>query len=95
MSTAEDSKIVEYRYNKLNVFRYEVNGLNNLNGEEIINNISAKLKYGEPLTGRDIILLSLVPLSKKGKNIIEYIYFEKFNFISKRFVFWYSMVNNR
>ena len=74
LSTAEDSKIVEYRYNKLNVFRYEVNGLNNLNGEEIINNVSAKLKYGEPLTGRDIILLSLVPLSKNGKNIIEYIY---------------------
>ena len=33
-----------------------------------------KLKYNEPLDGRDIILLSLVPLSKKGKIIVEYIY---------------------
>ncbi|MEE0934327.1 MAG: hypothetical protein U0L42_01510 [Methanobrevibacter sp.] len=74
LSTAEDSKIVEYRYNRLNVFKYEVHGLNNLDGEEIINNVKTKLKYNEPLDGRDIILLSLVPLSKKGKNIVEYIY---------------------
>ncbi|WP_407411576.1 hypothetical protein [Methanobrevibacter sp.] len=74
LSTAEDSKIVEYRYNRLNVFKYEVHGLNNLDSEEIINNVKTKLKYNEPLDGRDIILLSLVPLSKKGKNIVEYIY---------------------
>lgn len=29
LSTAEDSKIVEYKYNRLNVFLYEVEGLNN------------------------------------------------------------------
>ena len=69
LSTAEDSKIVEYKYNRLNVFKYEVHGLNNLDSEEIINNVKTKLKYNEPLDGRDIILLSLVPLSKKGKNI--------------------------
>ena len=74
LSTAEDSKIVEYKYNRLNVFKYEVHGLNNLDSEEIINNVKTKLKYNEPLDGRDIILLSLVPLSKKGKNIVEYIY---------------------
>lgn len=74
LSTAEDSKIVEYKYNKLNVFRYEVVSLADLNSEEIINIVKRKLKYKEMPNGKDIILLSLVPLSKKGKNIVEYIY---------------------
>lgn len=74
LSTVEDSKIVEYHYNRLNVFRYEVEGLNNLKGEEIINNVKNKLKNNEIPNGKDIILLSLVPLSQKGNNIVEYIY---------------------
>ena len=74
LSTDEDSKIVVYRYNKLNSFRYEVIGLNNLSSSEIINNVETKLKNNEMPNGKDVILLSLVPLSKKGKNIVEYIY---------------------
>lgn len=74
LSTAEDSKIVVYKYNKLNVFRYEVISLENLESEEIINNVKIKLKNNEMPNGKEIILLSLVPLSKKGKNIVEYIY---------------------
>ncbi|MBQ2653714.1 MAG: hypothetical protein IJF83_09160 [Methanobrevibacter sp.] len=74
LSTAEDSKIIEYRYNNLNVFRYEIIGLENLDGDKIINNVKIKLKNNEMPNGKDIILLSLVPLSKKGKNIVEYIY---------------------
>ncbi len=74
LSTVEDSKIVEYKVNKLNVFRYEVFGLNNLDSEEIINNVKKKIKDNKLPNGREIILLSLVPLSKKGENIVEYIY---------------------
>lgn len=74
LSTAENSKIVEYKYNKLNVFKYEVMGLECLDSEKIINNVKTKLEDNVILNGRDIILLSLVPLSKKGKNIVEYIY---------------------
>lgn len=74
LSTAEDSKTVEYRYNKLNSFKYDVIGLNNLSSSEIINNIETKLKNKEIPTSRDVILLSLIPLSKKGKNIVKYIY---------------------
>lgn len=44
LSTAEDSKIIEYKYNRLNSFRYEVVGLNNLSSSDIINNIETKLK---------------------------------------------------
>lgn len=40
----EDSKIVEYKYNKLNSFNYEVKGLNNLNSIDIINTVENKLK---------------------------------------------------
>ena len=69
-----DVKIVEYKVNKLNVFRYEVFGLNNLDSEEIINNVKNKIKDNKLPNGREIILLSLVPLSKKGENIVEYIY---------------------
>ncbi len=74
LSTAEDSKIVEYEYNELNVFKYKVERLDNLNGEEIINNVITKLKNKKIPDGKEIILLSLVPLSKKGANIVEYIY---------------------
>lgn len=74
LSTAEDSKIIEYKYNRSNSFRYDVVGLNNLSSAEIINNIETKLKNKKIPTSKDIILLSLVPLSKKGKNIVEYIY---------------------
>lgn len=74
LSTDEDSKIVVYRYNKLNSFKYDVIGLNNLSSSEIINNVETKLKNNEMPTGREVVLLSLVPLSKKGKNIAVYIY---------------------
>jgi hypothetical protein len=74
LSTAEDSQIIEYRYNRLNSFRYEIVGLNNLSSSDIINNIETKLKNKKIPTSKDIILLSLVPLSKKGKHIVEYIY---------------------
>lgn len=74
LSTDEDSKTVEYKYNKLNSFKYEVIGLNNLSSSEIINNVETKLKNKEIPSSRDVILLALVPLSKKGKNIVEYIY---------------------
>lgn len=67
LSTDENSKIVEYRYNKLNSFCYEVIGLNNLGSSEIINNVETKLKNKQMPNGKDVILLSLVPLSKKGK----------------------------
>jgi hypothetical protein len=54
LSTVEDSKIVEYPYNKLNVFKYYVEGLNNLDSEEIINNVTAKLKSRKYLTARKL-----------------------------------------
>ena len=73
LSTAEDSKIVEYKYNKLNSFRYVVVGLNDLDTGEIINTVENKLKDKKIPTSREVILLSLVPLSKKGSNIGVYI----------------------
>ena len=73
LSTAEDSKIVEYKYNKLNSFRYVVVGLNDLETGEIINTVETKLKDKKIPTSREVILLSLVPLSKKGSNIGVYI----------------------
>ena len=44
LSTDEDSKIVEYKYNKLNSFRYVVVGLSDLNTGEIINTVETKIK---------------------------------------------------
>ena len=73
LSTAEDSKIVEYKYNKLNSFRYVVVGLNDLDTGQIINTVENKLKDKKIPTSREVILLSLVPLSKKGSNIVDYI----------------------
>ena len=73
LSTAEDSKIAEYKYNKLNSFRYVVVGLNDLDTGQIINTVENKLKDKKIPTSREVILLSLVPLSKKGSNIGVYI----------------------
>lgn len=74
LSTVEDSKTVEYKYNKLNSFKYEVVGLRNLNSGEIINNVESKLKDKKMPDSKDMILLSLVPLSKKDGNIVDYLY---------------------
>ncbi len=45
-----------------------------MDSDEIINNVKNKLKHNQIPDAKEIILLSLVPLSKKGKNISEYIY---------------------
>lgn len=45
-----------------------------MDGEKIINDVKNKLNNNEMPTGKEIILLSLVPLSKKDYNIVEYIY---------------------
>ena len=48
-------------------------GLNDLDTCEIINTVETKLKDKKIPTSREVILLSLVPLSKKGSNIVDYI----------------------
>lgn len=102
LSTAEDSKIMEYRYNRLNMFRYEVKGLNNIDSEKIKNNVVVKLRNRKTLNGKKIILLSFVPLSKKCKNIVEYIYrvikilFQLKNLTSsQKDLAWDNVVDNR
>ena len=69
LSTAEKSKIVEFKYNKLNTFKYNVTALSDIDGEMILNNVKSKLEKGENPTDKETLLLSIVPLSKKRNEI--------------------------
>ena len=68
ISTAENSKQISYRVNKLNTFRYNVIGFEEYDGEKIINHIEEKLKNKKKITSKDSIYLSLAPLMDKKKN---------------------------
>lgn len=67
LSSAEDSKTKHYRYNSQNVFNYDVVGLNELDGDEIINTVEAKIKKHEPISAKELVLYSLVPIIKRDE----------------------------
>ena len=68
ISTAEPSKQINYRVNKLNTFKYDVIGFEDYNGDEIIKDIEEKLENKTEITSKDSIFLSLAPLMDKKKN---------------------------
>ena len=68
ISTAEPSKQINYRVNKLNTFKYDVIGFEDYNGDEIIKDIEEKLENNTEITSKDSIFLSLAPLMDKKKN---------------------------
>lgn len=75
ISTVEESKIVSYYVNELNIFRYRVIGNDLFDGEKIINEIEEKYNQNLEITPKESIYLSLAPLMTKNggleKNIIK------------------------
>lgn len=67
LSSAEDSKTVHYRYNSQNEFNYDIVGLTELNGDEIISIVEPKIQKHEKISGRELVLYSLVPIIKRDE----------------------------
>ena len=72
LTTAEESKIVYYQFNRESVFAYRVINLNDLDGEEIIKIVEPKITKGEEITGKELALYALVPMIV-GKDMEKYI----------------------
>ena len=72
LSTAEESKTVEYKFNKNSVFTYRVVNLKDLDENEIINTVEPKIKKGLKIESKELILYSLIPMII-GENMEKYI----------------------
>ena len=62
LSTAEESKIIEYRFNKNSVFTYRVVNLQDLDENEIIDTVEPKIENGLKIESKELILYSLIPM---------------------------------
>lgn len=62
LSTAEESKIVRYRFSKDSVFTYRVINLRDLDANEIINTVEPKIKKGLEINTKEMVLYALIPL---------------------------------
>lgn len=72
-STAEKTKIKQYKLNKDCVFTIPIISLKDFDGDEIINNIENKIKNNTKITRRELIYLSLAPFMSSIKTLDEQI----------------------
>jgi len=72
-STAEKTKIKQYKLNKDCVFTIPIISLKDFDGDEIINNIENKIKNNTKITRRELIYLSLAPFMSSRKPLDEQI----------------------
>ena len=72
LSTAEESKVVEYKFSKDSVFTYRIVNLKDLNADTIINIVEAKIRNGLEIEAKELVLYALVPLIK-SQNMEKYI----------------------
>ena len=72
-TTAEESKQVIYKVNDSNEFKYDVVSLSDYDTEEIINTINYKIKNHTEITGKELILFTLVPIIEKDGNVEDYV----------------------
>ena len=73
ISTAEKTKIKQYKINKDCVFTIPIVSLKDFDGDKIINNIENKIKNNTKITRRELIYLSLAPFMSSIKTLDEQI----------------------
>ena len=73
-TTAEESKQISYHVNQFNDFKYDVISLSDYGSEEIINTINDKIEHGEEITGKELVLFSLVPIIEKEGEVEDYVF---------------------
>lgn len=72
LSTAEESKIVKYRFNKDSVFTYRVVNLKDLDASEIMQAVESKIQKDIEIESKGLVLYALIPVIV-GKDMEKYI----------------------
>lgn len=72
LSTAEESKIVKYRFNKDSVFTYRVVNLKDLDASEIMQAVESKIQKDIEIESKELVLYALIPVIV-GKDMEKYI----------------------
>lgn len=67
ISTAEKTKIKEYKINKDCVFTIPIVSLKDVDGDKIINNIENKIKNNQKITSHEMLNLALAPFMSSKK----------------------------
>ena len=67
ISTAEKTKIKEYKINKDCVFTIPIVSLKDFDGDKIINNIENKIKNNQKITSHEMLNLALAPFMSSKK----------------------------
>lgn len=67
ISTAEKTKIKQYKINKDCVFTIPIVSLKDFNGDKIINNIENKIKNNQKITRHEMLNLALAPFMSSKK----------------------------
>ena len=67
ISTAEKTKIKEYKINKYCVFTIPIVSLKDFDGDKIINNIENKIKNNQKITSHEMLNLALAPFMSSKK----------------------------
>lgn len=69
ISTAEKTKIKEYKINKDCVFTIPIVSLKDFDGDKIINNIENKIKNNQKITSHEMLNLALAPFMSSKKQL--------------------------
>lgn len=69
ISTAEKTKIKEYKINKDCVFTIPIVSLKDFDGDKIINNIENKIKNNQKITRHEMLNLALAPFMSSKKSL--------------------------
>jgi len=72
LSTAEESKIVKYRFNKDSVFTYRVVNLKDIDASEIMRTVESKIQKDIEIESKELVLYALIPVIV-GKDMEKYI----------------------
>ena len=72
LSTAEESKVIEYKFSKDSIFTYRIVNLKDLDADTIIDTVEAKIRNGLEIEAKELVLYALVPMIK-SQNMKKYI----------------------
>ena len=56
LSTAEESKVIEYKFSKDSVFTYRIVNLKDLDADTIIDTVEAKIRNGLEIEAKELVL---------------------------------------
>lgn len=82
ISTAEDSKWMDYSLNNWDRFKFPIVSLRDLDLEKILNRTKSKLKNNEEFTNRELVELALTPIMHETREEVINQFYETFDLMS-------------